>query len=201
LDPISPRRKFAIGGRRGEIDDDDDDEEESEEEEAPAALATTDARRATEAAAGFAKETVETAASPLAEEEDSKRVITSLVLCFSSMVCVRVVQFFLALVSRSFITFSHSSSPSPSSVSPQKTSTPPRKSPKPMAFAVRAPSAIGARATRRTAAAKATAPSQRVGSMALPIRRCRSPSSSVVGHAIAAPPTNAPNHSVDFVSA
>ena len=70
-----------------------------------------------------------------------------------------------------------------------------------MAFALRASSAIGARpasASRRAAAPRS------LGS-ALPIRSARrtsspsSPSSSSRA-AIAAPPTNAPNHSVDFVS-
>lgn len=84
MDPIRPRRKLAIGGRRGEIDDGDAREGSGEEE---AALATTDARRATAAAAGLAKETVEMAASPLVEEEDSKRVILVSVAS-KAMVCV-----------------------------------------------------------------------------------------------------------------
>ena len=69
---------------------------------------------------------------------------------------------------------------------------------KAMALALRATSAIGARpasASRRAAAPRS------LGS-ALPIRSARrtSSSSSSSRAAIAAPPTNAPNHSVDFVS-
>lgn len=116
--PIRPRRKLAIGGRRGEIDAVDEREEEFEAN--PPALAVNDARRR----AGFAKETKEelflATASPLAEEEDSKRVI--LVFLFFLLDCVlfsvprffsfprRSLLFFVLPLSRFF--------PFPSSFSP-----------------------------------------------------------------------------------
>ena len=203
LEPIRPRRNEAMGGRRGESEDDNDEIDEETVRLAAATLkdkATREERGETVTAMASERELL-AATNPLTEEEEDDRAREEDIVrsdCESEK---------HKLVSTSFFAFACSLLPSlpPFFVASQRKVEvvqplpPPAHLPNAMALALRTTSAVGARSA--TASGRAAAP--RSLGPALPIRSARRTllsSSSTSCAAIAAPPTNAPNHSVDFVS-